>query len=140
MGDYTYHLSLWVEHPDADLAEIPGKLGMPARVLWKKGDPWIAKSGELRGHRRKSYCNIEFPKGNNDLPDGLSAAVERLRPHANYIDELHKRGIILMFSVGWFLDWNSGDVLDWKILSELASLHISLSLDCYGPDSDEDAP
>ncbi len=64
MGNYTYRLSLWFEHPDADLATIPVQLGLPAGRIWKKGDPRTTPKGRLTGGvYPRSHGSIEFAGG-----------------------------------------------------------------------------
>jgi hypothetical protein len=136
VGDYTCKLTLWIEHPDADLSDIPNRLGLKAERLWKKGDPRITPSGRARGgYYRSSYCNIPFAADRDGgLPADLLAAIAILKPHQAYLAGLTAAGIKLRFFVGWFSELNSRDVLDWTLLKEIAALHISLDLDFYGPD------
>ena len=135
MGDYEFNLSLWVNHPDADLSGIPVRLGMPALRVWKKGDTRIARNGRLLGGLyNESYCSIQFERGEVHLPSGLVAAIQILRPHKEYLHELFDSGATISFFVGWHSDFNSRDVLDWQILRDLADLKISLDLDFYGSD------
>jgi len=140
MGDYTYNLTLWVKHSDADLSDVPLRLGLPARRLWRKGDIRVAPNGRVQGGvHPHSYCGI--PIGENqqrDLPKGLRNALDLLKPHALYLDELWRKGVDVRFFVGWFSDFNSGDCFDWEILRDMAQLHISLDLDFYAPDKAEE--
>ena len=142
MGNYTYRLSLWIQHPDADLSDIPKKLGLTAHRLWKKGDRRITPKGRDTGSiQKKSYCNIGFndtpPAG---LPEGIRAALDLLKPHKNYLIKLADGGVELQFFVGWYSERNSREILDWALLKEMAELRISLDLDVYGPDPAEVAP
>jgi hypothetical protein len=34
--------------------------------------------------------------------------------------------------IGWFTDFNSGEVLDWRLLQQCGDLGIDLALDVYG--------
>jgi hypothetical protein len=145
LGDYTYRLSLWVEHPDADLSDVPEKLGLTAHRLWKKGDRRMPKGrdtgGIPSGVHRNSYCNIRFNEvAETELPDGIKAALDLLRPHKDFLMELTDAGVQLSFFVGWYSEFNSRDVLDWAILRDMADLRISLDLDFYGPDPTEVVP
>ena len=136
MGDYTYNLTLWIEHPDADLSDVSVKLGLQARRLWKKGDVRIAPNGRVQGGvYRNSYCGIPIgERHQKDLPSGLKSTLDFLKPHAEYLDELWQKGVKVQFFVGWYSDPNSRDILEWEILRDMAALHISLDLDFYGPD------
>jgi hypothetical protein len=114
MGDYTYKLSLWVQHPNADLSEVPSRLGLAASRLWKKGDARTKTNGpHARGIHRSSYCCIEFDQiAESDLPTGLKAALTALKLRKEYLISLSESGAKLSFFIGWFSDRNSRDVLD----------------------------
>jgi hypothetical protein len=129
MGDYTYKLSLWVKHPDADLSGVPSRLGLPASRLWKKGDARTTTNGpQARGIHRSSYCCIEFDQiAESDLTTGLKAALTALKHHKEYLIFLSESGAKLSIFIGWFSDRNSRDVLDWQILNDMAELRISLA-------------
>ena len=136
MGDYTYRLTLAIEHPDSDLSAIPGQLGLPAKQTGKKGDPRIAPNGRVTGSvYRHSSCSIQFGADHErDLPRGLKSALATLLPHKTYLADWSEKGATLGLFIGWFSDFNSRDAIDWKILKDLAELQISLDIDFYGPD------
>jgi len=46
----------------------------------------------------------------------------------------------LQFSVGWFSERMSREVLDSTILKDMGELGISLDLDFYSPDADDAVP
>ena len=140
LGEYTYNLSLWIEHPDADLSDVPHKLGLPAHRIWKKGDVRTAPNGRVQGGTYKnSYCNIQFgERHSKDLSVGLRSALAILQPHKEYLEKLSVNGVELRLFVGWYSEFNSRDILDWKILHDMAALKISLDLDFYGPDPIKD--
>jgi len=137
VGDYTYRLTLQIDHPDADLSEIPVRLGLQAKVIARKGDPIVAPNGRVTGAiYRNSYCAIPFGSYNeSDLPKGLRSALATLLPHKTFLGDWSRKDAKYSFFVGWFSDFNSGAVLDWEILRDLSELRISLDLDFYGPDA-----
>jgi len=142
LGDYTYSLSLWLEHPDADLSTVPIKLGLSARHLWKKGDVIRTPRGRtIDGVRKKSYCSVQFDI--HDLPElsaGLKAALALLLPHREYFEKLSADGVQARFFVGWFSkELNSREILASEILKDLASLNISLDLDLYGSEANRNS-
>lgn len=142
MSDYTYNLSLWVEHPTADLSGVPTELGLPASRLWMKGDRITTPTGRVMdGSYKKSYCSIQFgERHQRDLLTGLRSALAVLLPHQSYFEKLSVDGIQVRFFVGWFSDkLNSREILDWEVLRDLAKLKISLDFDFYGPDESENA-
>jgi hypothetical protein len=136
MGDYTYRLTLTIEHPDADLSEFARHLGLLPKRVGRKGDPRLAPDGRMTGRvYRHSSCTFQFGADfEHDLPKGVRSALAALLPYKSYLDEWSAKGAKLRFFVGWFSDFNSRDVLDWEILRDLAELRISLDLDFYGSD------
>lgn len=136
MGEYTYRLSLWIEHPEMDLAEVPVRLGLPATRLWKKGSARSTPKGRpIEGVYPRSFCGIELVDHEQaDLPAGVRAALDLLTPHKTFLSELADKGAQIRLFVGWFSESNSRDILDWELLRDLAALKVSLDLDFYGPD------
>jgi hypothetical protein len=122
-------LILSVEHADADLSQIPAKIGLAALDCWKKGDP---RSGPVTlANHRSSRCSFQFAKGHDQaLPNGLRVALAALRPHKDLIDELSKSGATFKFYIS-----RSGRVeneaLDWTLLHDLADLKIDLQFGSY---------
>jgi hypothetical protein len=141
MGDYTFSLSLWFEHSEADLSEVPQKLGIQASRMWKKGDRITTPTDRVMdGTYKKSYCSIQLgQRRQEDLSAGLRSALVVLLPHRAYFEKLSADGIQVRFFIGWFSDkLNSREIVDWEILRDMAQLHISLDLDFYGPDKAEE--
>ena len=137
IDSYTFKLTLWIIHPDADSSAVPAKLGLPAADIWKKGDPIISSKGRDTGRlARQSRCMFKFAAPQDtSLPDGLRAAIELLNPCRDVLVDLDENGARMQFFVGLFSDGtNARDVLDWKLLAALADLRISLDMDFYGPD------
>jgi hypothetical protein len=58
-----------------------------------------------------------------------------LEPHRNVLEEVWSTGGRLDFFVGWFLDEDTGDALDWRILEKMSQLRIELQLNIYAPDA-----
>ena len=135
MGEYTYSLSFFIEHSDADLSGVSDTLGLKAARLWRKGEARTTpKGGALNGTYKKSSWSAELGSHQKDLPTGLKSALATLQPHQEYLAKLVADGAKLRFFVGWFSGFNSRDVLDWQLLQDIAALKISLDLDIYGPD------
>jgi hypothetical protein len=109
-------------------------MGITASILWKAGEPRRTPKGTpLEGVRNSCYCSISFD-ALTDLPQSLEAALTTLKKHKDLLQSLSERGVEFAFFVGWFSQSNSGDVLHWQLLDELAKLRISLELDIYGPE------
>jgi hypothetical protein len=68
------------------------------------------------------------------LSNKIEAALARLEPHRDVLEEIWSTGGRLDFFVGWFLDEDTGDALDWQILEKMSQLRIELQLNIYAPD------
>ncbi len=136
MGSYRFALSFRVNHPTADLSDLPARLGLPSSRSWTAGAPrQTAKGRPLSGRHDASYCCMTIAASDEaDLPELLDATLTRLRAHADVLESLASTGGAFNFFVGWFSDWNSGDSLDWRLLGAMAEMRISLDLDIYGPE------
>ena len=84
-----------------------------------------------------SYCAFEFDsQDERSLPDNIKRILDELEVHGDVIRSLANSGGRLEFFVGWFSDFNSGDIFGWDVLARMGQLKISLALDVYGPDRD----
>ncbi len=91
----------------------------------------------LAGVNRESYWTTRVAEGNSEsasLSDVIRRLIIDLTPHKPLFETLRREGGSIEFFVGWFFDGNSGDVLDFDVLSKMADLKIDLSLDVYPPD------
>ena len=139
-ASYTYRLSLSFVHVDQDLSDIPEKLGLTARRLWKKGEEYIRPNGSRSGFpRRKSACVFSLSEENQtELSVGLFSAVSLLKPHRVFLHEIVDSGVEAYLSVGWFgQDGNFGEWFDWQLIRDIADLKLSLNLDIYSPDAND---
>jgi hypothetical protein len=137
MGEYTYRLSFSADHDSMDLSILPQTLGVVADRLWKLGDTRKAPNGRVQGGNYKySYCSIDMPAASADveLTALMSKLLGNLELHREFLNRLAADGVKFKFFVGWFSDFNSRDVFDWRLLGRMADLKISLDIDFYGPD------
>jgi hypothetical protein len=138
LGEYRHRISFCADHDTADLSSLPAQLGMSANRLWKVGESRVAPNGRAQvGDYQYSYCSIEFESSSQGLPKSLKLAVEKLRTHKAFLEELSASGVKLRFFIGWFSDFNSADRFEWELLRDIADLKISLDFDFYGPDETE---
>jgi hypothetical protein len=134
MADARFTISLRLRHPSMDPRDMSAAIGAEPHRQWKAGDRRVHPSGTLlEGHRDATYWCLGFPdEKESSLADALERHVARLRNCKQFLDDFHASGGSAEFFIGWFVERNSGDVLEWSLLRELADLHISLSFDVYG--------
>lgn len=70
------------------------------------------------------------PQGGG-LNGKLWTAIQGLKEKREFLREIADTGGANEFFVGCFLDKNSGEILDWQVLSYLADFRITLALDMY---------
>ena len=128
--------SLHIRHPTRDLARVCQTLGYRPKIIWSKGDARQTPKGtELEGVRDGSYCSISLGRTSRiDLSTKIEASLRTLRRHKALLRRLSSSGGRISFCVGWFLDRDAGEELDWKILAALADLRTGLDMRVYVPD------
>jgi hypothetical protein len=133
MASFRYELSLRMEHPDADLSAVCGKLDLVPARAWRAGEPRITPAGNpLAGTYERSYCTIDIKHGANELPcEALRGLVKRLMSKKELLEELSGTGGNFNVFIGWYSNGNSGERFDWSVLRDLADLKLSLDLDIY---------
>jgi hypothetical protein len=131
---HTYDLSLWIEHPEADLSTVPGRLGFSADRVWKKGDARVTRSGHAAGGvYPNSCCTVQFKQVHNEgLQERLTAALLALEPNEKVLGELSNTGATFRFLVGRFSGFDSRDIVDWSTLGDLGRFRISLDFRVAG--------
>jgi hypothetical protein len=131
-----FSLFLMVKHPEADLSHLPSNLGLTAKRIWKAGESRTKPKGAaLQGTYRESYCGLEIePIAGANLSDAISAALSRLEPKREALDQLRQTGGSVELIVHWSSPGNTGETLEPSLLSELGSLNIALGIDVYGED------
>ena len=136
MGPQSTSLSLRMHHPTRDLAAVCIALGLLPKIAWTKGDERQSPKGtKLGGVRDGSYCIAEIGETSREpLSSKMEAALARLEPHREILEEVWSTGGRLDFSVGWFLDEHTGETLDWPLLLRMSQLRIELQLNLYVPD------
>lgn len=134
MHPFRYAVSFRVVHPTMDPDEICGQLNLQAKPKWKAGSQRRTPRGDpLTGIYDVTYCcfRFEHPK-NVGLVNFLKRCTKKLRNHREFLNHIHSTGGSLEYFIGWFSDKNSGGEFDWQLLSQLADLKITLSIDFYG--------
>ena len=117
---------------------ISSELGMVPFRAWKVGEQRVTQRGDLlEGTYDSTYwCSPELTGGGAGLTELLEAQLAELETRKAFLAEFCSTGGRIEYFVGWFTDKkNTGEVFDWRLLSRLAALQISLSMDIYGGNS-----
>lgn len=134
MNAFEYNVSLRITHPTLHPDEISDALSMKPKFRWTAGEPCKTATGEpLKGFRKLTYwsCRLEHRKG-VELSDFLAALILKLKKKEKFLKKIRSTRGSIEFFVGWFMESNSGQIFDWKLMQELSKLQISLALDIYG--------
>jgi hypothetical protein len=136
-----FEVSLRVWHPLIDPAEISRELDWIPKASRMVGEPRTTLKGTpLPGVNKESFWFVELPA----IPGGTMTSVireanQRLASRAAYLSSLVSTGGRIEYFIGWFIDSNEGECIDWQTLVECGELKISLHFDVYPPDSAKDA-
>ena len=135
MGPQRTNLRLHLHHPTRDLLPVCTALGLVPQHAWKKGDERQPPNGRnLGGVRDRSYCSADLGETSREpLSKKIEAALTRLEPYREVLEEVWSTGGRLSFFIGWFLDEDTSDTLDWPILQKMSQLRIELELNIYVP-------
>ena len=133
MGPQCTRLALQMRHPTRDLLPVCTALGLVPRIAWKKGDERRTPKGRsLGGVRDSSYCSAHLGETSREpLSEKIEAALMRLEPYREVLEEVWSTGGRLSLLVGWFLDEDTGDTLGLPILQKMSELRIELGVNLY---------
>lgn len=138
MNPYRCKISLRIQHPGANPADITSVLGVNPFRSWRAGEPRSTLKGTpLEGTWRDSYWTAPVAEGRwpqERLADAIAALLDQLAAHRDFLRQLRSNGGRVELFVGWFLEGQGGDVLGCALLGRMADLGIDLSLDVYPPD------
>lgn len=132
-----FEVSLRIWHPLVDPAEISRELGWTPKVSRMVGEPRSTlKGAPLPGTNKESFWFVVLPP----IPGGSISSVireanQRLISRRAYLHSLVSTGGVLEYFVGWFIDANEGEIIDWQVLAECGDLKIRFHFDVYPPDS-----
>lgn len=136
MQPYEYSVSLRVFHPSAEPSEITRELGMEPRRTWKVGDPRATPTGTpLPGTYAESYwytklCSLVASSAES-LESALLRLVGGLRNHEQFFLRVRRDGGRAEFYVGVNGPRSYGFEFDPVLMTELASIGLTLSLEVY---------
>jgi hypothetical protein len=134
---FKFEISLRIVHPSIDPERITEVLGISPTRSFMAGSRRVTPRGkELPGHHKESFWLYRFAEKSVGDVGTLSVLIQemnhRLMPMQDFLISLRDGGGRAEYFVGWFTDFNSGEVFDWTILEQCSRLKIDLSLDVYG--------
>jgi len=139
MADYEFCVSLRINHPNIDPAEVTKKLKLEPFITRKVNEPRVTPKGDpLEGLNEESFWAAKLHDSKRIssaeicLEDYLLELNEQLNPHAAYFKELVSSGGYIEYFVGWFGGSMIGATLEPELLLSTGALNISIGLDIYG--------
>ena len=143
MNRYQFTISLRVRHPSIDPSRITEALGQQPKRAWQAGAlRATAKGDPLAGTYDDTYWTSgslrrgEWKPGSRS-PETLYGAIEALLSdlagHKRFFQDIRSGGGSVVFSVGWFLDGDTGGVFDHDLLRRMGDFGIDLMLFLYPP-------
>lgn len=133
MNPFYCNLSFRVFHPTFSADDICHKLKYKAYRKWTVGENKISIKGKpLAGIYNNTYCLFYFKCHNpTSLEHWIEEALRKLRKHRAYLKTLTEtKGHLELFVTAYF-DQNSGMIFDWRLLSQLSDLNITVILDLF---------
>lgn len=134
MNPFKYTISFRIEHPSIDPREISAKLSLIPNISWMAGSRRRSPKGEpLEGSYKTTYWSYTLEQQSDmRLADCLETFTTSLEPYQDFLTGLRSTGGKCEYFIGWFSGPNSGEVLNYQLLSKLSRLQIDLALDIYG--------
>jgi hypothetical protein len=136
MQPYEYSISFRVRHPSAEPAEITRELQMEPSRTWKAGDARTTPVGTpLAGTYAETYwytrlCSL-VAAADESLESALGRFLGRLRAHEQFLLRMRREAGGAEFYIGVNGPGNFGFEFDPVLLTDLASMGITLSLEIF---------
>jgi hypothetical protein len=129
----SFKVSLFVEHPSIDPAEISRAMGLIPKRTTRAGAPRTSPAGEsLIGDYPFSCWSHDFDvQEAAELCRVLENLVEDLQYHRPFFHRMVQEGGTVELFCGVFAAGNWDEVLPHTLMRALAELHIDLRLDVY---------
>jgi len=133
-----FQVSLRIWHPSADPLEIGRELEWAPEASRKAGEPRTTLKGNpLPGLNKESFWYAVLPvTEESTLSSVIGATNRRLISRKHYLASLVSTGGVLEYFIGWFIDSNVGECIDWETLLGCGELKIRLQFDVYPPDTE----
>jgi hypothetical protein len=97
------------------------------------------KGTVLPGIRESSYCSVRFDDDEEgSLRVRISSALAVLAQYHTILEQLRSSGGRISLFIGWFCSGQSGESLDHALLGTMARLGISMDLNIYCGDDEEE--
>jgi hypothetical protein len=144
-----YRIVFRILHQSLDLSDafriFNSMEGVKSSDLWIAGKPHINSEGKITDSTSKfSRCIFRFPDeimqddANSASPaTTLHKLLEQLETQKVTLRELVNLGARLDVWISWRIYSNSGEVFEPKLLKKMSDLDLSLSLDLYATEHDE---
>jgi hypothetical protein len=131
---FKFEVSLRITHPTIDPIEVTRELSIEPSRHYKAGDGRATPKGTpLPGYYEHSGWFYRLPQNADaSLPMVLREMNQKLSKSYLYLESLESTGGTIEYFIGWFSEFNSGEVFDWRLLKECADLRINLVFDVYG--------
>ncbi len=131
---FHFEVSLRITHPTIDPTEVTRELSIEPSCRYKVGDRRATPKGNpLPGFNECSGWFYRLPQdADASLPVVLRGMNLQLFKSRSYLESLQSTGGTIEYFIGWFSEFNSGEVFDWQLLKECAALRINLAFDIYG--------
>lgn len=138
-NSFEFSVSLQIRHPSLHPAVISSELGMSPKCSWAAGEPRRTPKGtRLDGVHEESYCSFDIGKGGDgELAACLMWAVDQLKVHHQFLEELRSVGGSARFLAFWYPNGDTGEAFKTDLLLAMAHLGIELDINVY---DDRNAP
>jgi len=133
MNPYDLVIFFRVFHPTMNAEDVCKGLNLIAKKSWSSGGHRRNHLGVVQeGRNERTYCLFELPDiDREDMDTSLEAAASLLLPKREFLQHISATGGDAEFYLQMFADQNSGDSLNWRLLTTLGDLHIQLAFDFY---------
>lgn len=130
-SSFDFAVRIW--HRSADPVEIGRELNWHPTLSKRVGEPRSTPKGNpLPGQNREStwYAKLGVEPGES-LASAIGRANQKLATGRSYLERLTADGGKVEYFIGWFVEANSGEVLDSILLRACADLEVQLAFDVY---------
>ena len=133
-------VELFIVHPTIAPENISAALGLEAHFVHRVGDQRKTPKGTLLEGKyhdtRWRHC-IRYELRDQWFADKISALVDRISPHKEFLRHLRATGGRITIIVQFFGDGHLGDNVPSNTLAKMTDLQLDFGIECFaGPQSD----